>query len=215
MKANELQFEKEQFELAVKQSKSINGLCRCYNKPINGYYNKLFDKWIKRFGCDVSHFEKHITIKCQHCGNKFEIPRCQKSKRKFCSLKCANQKVRGCFLPKPEEELVGTLKYRRICFRHHKKECFRCKAKEPITVHHYNENHNDDRPENLVPMCANCHILLHTNGFDKTIQPEVDKYVDDFIRGKEEQQIRRTVTAETAGAAPVTPANLIPASYNG
>lgn len=55
-------------------------------------------------------------------------------------------------------------------------------------------------------MCANCHILLHTNKWDKIILPEVDKYVNNFIRGKEEQQTRRTVTADTAGAAPVTPA---------
>ena len=180
MKANELQFEKEQFENVVKKCKSINDICRGYGKPINGYYNKLFDKWINRFGCDVSHFEKWLVIKCQHCGNDVSILKSQKHKRKFCSLKCANQKVRGCALPRPDDTLICQNKHKVICFRYHKKECCVCGINNPVTVHHYNEDHDDNRPENLVPICANHHVLLHTNGFGKDIQPKVDKYVENF-----------------------------------
>lgn len=178
----ELKFEKDEFEAVVKQSKSIRDICRKYNKPINGYYGKLFSKWIKIFGCDTSHFlMKSVFAKCQHCGNEYEIIRSHKKKRKFCSLKCANQKIRGCALPKNVENLYGTGKHRRICFRFHKKECVVCGETIAVTVHHYNEDHSDDRPENLVPLCANHHIYLHSTVGRSLVKDVVDRYVKTFM----------------------------------
>jgi hypothetical protein len=214
MRINELNFNKSEFNSAVKECNSIRELCKWFNKPVNGYYAKLFNKWILKFECDTKHFYlnkagKKLKLFCENpkCKKLFLVNVVDKD-RKFCSLLCANQKVRGRALPRPDEELICQNKHKVICFRYHKKECCICGIKNPVTVHHYNENHIDDRPENLVPICANHHILLHTKGFMKDIQPKVDDYVKRFIGGKEEQQIRRTVTAETAGAAPVTPATL-------
>jgi regulator of replication initiation timing len=44
------------------------------------------------------------------------------------------------------------------------KECYRCKLTDvdaPIHEHHKNGNHFDDRPENKMFLCANCHMMLH------------------------------------------------------
>lgn len=40
--------------------------------------------------------------------------------------------------------------------------CRRCGIESaPIHVHHMNGDHCDDRPENKVLLCANCHFSLH------------------------------------------------------
>lgn len=49
-------------------------------------------------------------------------------------------------------------------YREHKAaECFRCgfipEHSRQLDVHHRNGNHRDDRVENLVTLCANCHRL--------------------------------------------------------
>jgi hypothetical protein len=176
-----LSFQENEFKEIVKQSQSMNDVCRFYKKPINGYYHKLFLKWVVVFGCDISHFERNVELVCNHCNKKFCVAKHDNDKRKFCSVKCANQKVRGKALPVSDEQLIGNKKHRNICFRYHQKQCIICKVTEPITVHHYDENHDNDKPENLVPMCANHHILLHTNGFKDDIQPKVDEYVRIFM----------------------------------
>ena len=46
------------------------------------------------------------------------------------------------------------------------RSCARCKITEteaPIHEHHKNGNHFDDRPENKMDLCANCHMTLHWN----------------------------------------------------
>jgi 5-methylcytosine-specific restriction endonuclease McrA len=35
-----------------------------------------------------------------------------------------------------------------------------------LDVHHLNGNHDDNRPENLATLCANCHRLFHAAGVD-------------------------------------------------
>ncbi len=32
-----------------------------------------------------------------------------------------------------------------------------------IQIHHINKNHKDNRPENLIRLCSNCHVELHQN----------------------------------------------------
>lgn len=181
--SNKLVFEKEEFTTSIKNCFSLRDVCEHYKKPINGYYTKLFTQWINTFECDTSHFSnKKVTLKCIECESPFEVNPSKASERKFCSLKCANQKVRGRALPLPEDELVGERKHRAICFRYHKKECVVCKEKIAVTVHHYNENHSDDTPSNLVPICANHHIYLHSNEGRHLVIDTVNDYVTEFCK---------------------------------
>jgi len=37
--------------------------------------------------------------------------------------------------------------------------CFRCRwGSRAHDIHHINFNHNDNDPDNLVPLCRNCHV---------------------------------------------------------
>jgi hypothetical protein len=50
------------------------------------------------------------------------------------------------------------------------KFCTRCKIEDgpfaTIHNHHINGVHNDNRPENKLPLCANCHETLHLERWD-------------------------------------------------
>lgn len=44
--------------------------------------------------------------------------------------------------------------------------CLKCgidEFKAPIHEHHLNRDHYDNRPENKILLCANCHMMLHWN----------------------------------------------------
>lgn len=185
MKPNELIFDEIEFRNTVKNSKSISDLIRWYKKPKNGYYNNLFEKWIRRFGCDTSHFRKTETLSlvCDFCRKEFIVPFIKVNKnRRFCSIQCSNKKIkRGIVLcnTKEDTELKGIKKYVTICFRHHKKKCVVCDEENIVTVHHYDGNHDNDSPDNLVPVCPTHHSYIHSK-FRYIVIDKIEKYLEDF-----------------------------------
>lgn len=47
--------------------------------------------------------------------------------------------------------------------RHKKKNCQVCKEENAnLHVHHIDENHKNNRENNLLTVCPNCHSLIHT-----------------------------------------------------
>ena len=106
-----------------------------------------------------------------------ECPVCNKfflSKSITCSYSCSNtyfREVRN----KPK----NYINYRTICFKYHKKECVVCKENKILSVHHMNQNHNDNRPENLVPLCPTHHQYIHSR-YKMEIFPEIEEYVKQF-----------------------------------
>lgn len=145
-----------------------------------------------------------VVCKCQYClseykkpniknhengcylnpVNKIECKFCKKPILNFrtskgtCSRSCANSYFKtgennGNY--KSDENS----KYFIVCFRHHKKKCICCDEEKIVAVHHYNEDHNDDRPENLVPLCPTHHQYVHSRYRDDVIDI-VDKYVVQF-----------------------------------
>lgn len=67
-----------------------------------------------------------------------------------------------------------------ICFKNHAKECVVCGETKIVAVHHYNHDHEDNRPENLVPLCPTHHAYMHSR-FKKLIEEKVRDYVQYFI----------------------------------
>jgi hypothetical protein len=51
--------------------------------------------------------------------------------------------------------------YRVICFQTWPRECARCGAVEKIAVHHIDGDKQNNRPDNLVPLCSGCHRKVH------------------------------------------------------
>lgn len=101
-----------------------------------------------------------------------------------CSYSCSNTLFRhanqGGIKYKTDEQLIEKNRYREICFRYHKKECLICNEQNIVEVHHLNENHYDNRPENLVPLCPTHHQYWHS-GYKYIIEKTVLQYIEAFI----------------------------------
>jgi len=115
--------------------------------------------------CSSESRKKRLPVKCDTCDSPFEIipKRYNKSKHKkfFCSKECKLKahRVGGSIAP----EHYGSVAYRSL-FESHELVCSRCGYNEfdcGIDIHHKNENRNDNRKENLIPLCSPCHRALH------------------------------------------------------
>ena len=87
-----------------------------------------------------------ILKRCLVCDNPIKN---HKHSKGTCSRSCANTHFRS-------GEDNGNWKidqYRSTCFAYHGKKCVVCGEEKIVAVHHYNEVHDDNRVENLVPLC--------------------------------------------------------------
>lgn len=110
---------------------------------------------------------------CQVCDSP--IKNFKKSKG-TCSRGCANKLFRS-------GEDNGNWKgerYQSICFLHHEKKCVVCGENKIVAVHHYDHNHENNDPANLVPLCPTHHNYVHSR-YVKEVQPIIDDYVKKFI----------------------------------
>jgi 5-methylcytosine-specific restriction endonuclease McrA len=104
-------------------------------------------------------------IVCSHinCSNTFEY----RGNKKYCSRGCKqnahgirNRKERSLsFFKEYKDVPTGKIKYR----RHKGSYCEKCgfipEHKCQLDVDHIDGNHNNNNPENLQTLCANCHRL--------------------------------------------------------
>lgn len=118
---------------------------------------------------NIRRHEKTCALKdkvCAHCAAEF---RATSSKdQKYCGNKCANNATK--YKPRKDN------RYTTICFQHHGKKCIICGEEKIVAVHHFNEDHFDDRPENLVPLCPTHHQYMHSR-----YKVEILDRVKDFI----------------------------------
>jgi hypothetical protein len=116
------------------------------------------------------HIPKCQGIKtCPVCTGSFTGPSAT------CSYSCANKHFRT---GENNGNWKGEL-YRSICFQYHKKECVVCGHDKIVAVHHYDENHENNDPKNLIPLCPTHHQMMHSNwAFE--IQDTVDAYYRSF-----------------------------------
>ena len=151
----------------------------------NGTSRKKFKKLLNENNFDTSHFSlqprKHkLIIKtCPICGNEFKDTENKDRQKTTCSYSCANTYFRSG-LNNPNSKSHN---YRTVCFHYHKKECIICGEDKIVTVHHYDENHFNNEPSNLVPLCPTHHQYIHS-GYKDEIIDKVDEYVYNFIKRK-------------------------------
>ncbi|KKQ62315.1 MAG: H-N-H endonuclease F-TflIV [Parcubacteria group bacterium GW2011_GWC1_38_22] len=132
---------------AVAKSKSIRQVLSCLNLKLAGGNYTQIGKYIKEYGIDTAHF----------------------------TGKAWNKGMRG--IGKPRIELIDILKENNY-FQSYKlkkrlfaanlklkccEECGWDKVTEdgriPLELHHINGNSKDNRIENLIVLCPNCHSL--------------------------------------------------------
>lgn len=136
-------------------------------------YDKLSKSSDKRFGA----FQK-FSVACQSCSNKFEVEERSKlfptKTQYFCSRSCANRVGGKAKAGKYHHDDVAS--YTTVAWRHHERKCLICDERNIVAVHHLNENHDDNRPENLVPLCPTHHQYMHSK-HKRLIENKVLSYV--------------------------------------
>lgn len=152
--------------------------CTCCNSTLLRW---PYEVKIKRKGkyictpCRRKNGEK-VTKTCAVCNKEFTVTTRVARKQITCSYACSNKHFRT-------GENNGNWKrdvYRSTCFLYHKKECVICGENKIVTVHHYDENHENNSPENLVPLCPTHHQYYHSN-FRNEVEKKINTYVNNFI----------------------------------
>lgn len=186
----------------MEQYKNADGT---YTSPRN---NKTY-KSLKAFTAhwnyaghvNPDNFAKRLyKVKCQHCADEVIVSNikrheeacylnpdnlrlcevCEapikdfKKSKGTCSHSCSN-KFFSHLRNKPEKYS----RYTTLCWKEHKKECVVCGEDKVVAVHHMNEDHNDNRIENLVPLCPTHHTYMHSK-YKTEILPIVEEYVKQF-----------------------------------
>lgn len=119
---------------------------------------------------------KKYTKDCPECKKPFLVIGKDLNVRSTCSYTCANT-----FFEKGHK--IRHLKqYRTICFRWHAKQCVVCREKNIVTVHHFDENRENNDPTNLIPLCPTHHQYCHSR-FKKLIFLKIERYHKQFKEG--------------------------------
>lgn len=111
--------------------------------------------------------KKKPNVECYTCNKPIYRNASRRAASKsglfFCSRTCKDQ----------EQNIGGALKldhygtslsesYKNVCWEYNEKKCIICDESLIVAVHHINENHNDNRPDNLAPLCMNHHSYIHS-----------------------------------------------------
>lgn len=124
---------------------------------------------------NVANIKRHETKCTENPLNQKECPVCKKlysKKGATCSYSCSNTYFRsGKNNPNWSDS-----NYRTTCFQEHGKKCIVCGEEKIVTVHHINEDHSDNRVENLVPLCPTHHQYVHSR-----YKEEVLPFIDEFL----------------------------------
>ena len=180
---------KEQAIDLVANSVSKSEVARKLGKHPNQLGLKLVNELIERYSLDISHFSQKAAIDkftrkyeliqktCPVCNNIFTERKGHVREKVTCSRACSNTYFRsGENNPnyKAEKSEWG---YRKICFSKWKKECIICGFDKVVDVHHLDHNNKNNDINNLVPLCPNHHMMLHTTKYNKEVVTEIQKII--------------------------------------
>lgn len=171
---------KEDFENCI----SLSDICKILKFPINGTGISKARKIVKELEIDMTKFKKGRKFQyellykiCPICKKEFIV---RKNKDKAtCSYGCSNTYFKS---GENHGSYKGTT-YRQICFKNHKKECVICKENLIVEVHHYDENHENNSPENLIPLCPTHHQYYHSK-YRYLVKDTIELYIKNFISKK-------------------------------
>lgn len=177
----------EEIQRFVKESTCISQVVIALKLPCNAKYAEFVRQLISQHALDTSHFTRkrkyeRIRKACPVCQTTFETyvnhPKYNKT---TCSCACANSFFRsGNNNPNTKhDEDKGTWMYT-LCWKNHEHQCVICGEQNIVAVHHFNGKHDDNRPENLVPMCPTHHQYWHSK-FRSLIEEKVNTYVENWI----------------------------------
>ena len=124
------------------------------------YQLKQSQKLDRNFGPILNH--KKV---CERCKSEYIFVGREKTKvfekSRFCCRSCANYRGTGLEWEQTHKSRSLT-SYRTICFLEWKQCCSICGFDEIVSVHHIDENHNNNDITNLIPLCPNHHHMVHS-----------------------------------------------------
>jgi hypothetical protein len=165
----------DQLKTAVATSKTYSEVARKVNRK--GVPNII--RICNRNGIDVSHLVKregsYAEKNCPVCNKLITGKKSFVDRATTCSYACSNKHFRTG----PNNGNWKDDVYRTTCFHHHGKRCIICNESNIVEAHHYDENHNNNDPRNLVPLCPTHHQYWHSRYRD-LIKKRVDDYVKAF-----------------------------------
>lgn len=179
--------EKLEFEKLVASSTCRSDICRKLGLWPNGSGFKKLNAMIAEFGVSISHFDPKVKVRkyqpvvknCPVCGVQFKTKSGAPREKMTCSYKCSNTHFRSGTNNgnwKSDEECS----YATLCWRYHKKCCAVCNECLVVEIHHYNGDHEDNRPENFVPLCPTHHQYWHSR-HRGLIQAKIDEYMKNWV----------------------------------
>ncbi len=120
---------------------------------------------------------------CPVCDTEFLSKKAHGRWKTTCSYACSNVHFRsgkdnGQWNPEASYH-KGQVYYRRICFRHHDKKCVICGEDNIVAVHHMDEDHKNNSPENLIPLCPTHHIYVHSK-YKNLVEPIINEYIKEW-----------------------------------
>jgi hypothetical protein len=122
-----------------------------------------------------------FIVKCDRCESDVEVTERKNlhpvKEKYFCGRKCSNFRGSGLEWHKGKRELT---RYTTICFAHHEKKCVVCGENKIVAVHHLDENHKNNDPSNLVPMCPTHHQYWHSP-HRADVEQSVQEYIGNWI----------------------------------
>lgn len=162
---------KQNYDYATTSEKA-NHSRWCDKNPQRNLWNKG-QGVISKFG-----IIKKYEVICETCDTPFAVKEREKlhphREQYFCSRSCANSTGGKAKAKKHHYDEVAN--YRTVTWRHHERKCLVCGEINVVAAHHLNENHNDNRPENLVPLCPTHHQYMHSRHKEKIID-KVEAYI--------------------------------------
>ena len=147
-----------------------NWNCRFCNRTIPGRGNLFKHE-------SACHLNPHNLRTCVICSKPIK----NFKENATCSTACANTHFRS------GEDNPNWKKnaYRTTCFHFHKKECVVCGENRIVSVHHLDENSENNNPENLIPLCPTHHQYWHSR-FRHLIEQTIRDYL--LVWGKKAYQ---------------------------
>lgn len=131
--------------------------------------------------CSITRTKANIVRHENSCYlnpiNKKLCPICSKPIKHYrhntvCGHSCSNKHFRTG----PNHGNWKESAYVSTCFHYHKKECVICKEHRVVEVHHLDENHNNNSPDNLIPLCPTHHKYWHSR-HKHLIEQQVLQYI--------------------------------------
>lgn len=163
--------------------KEIKFVDKCGKNRLGFYKNCAFcnNQFISRIdqprkycseACSKFGRRKRVQLSCASCNKSFERKKCglvnSKSGLYFCCRNCKDnaQKLGGIKEIQPSHYGTSTQPKYRHLFEEKDLICSRCGYNEfasSVQIHHKDKNRDNNTKENLMPLCANCHLAYHNN----------------------------------------------------